>query len=59
MKDYKYEYENMIVVCLSWINEEKPKDKMYMSVGVMKDYKLETMEVNSFVYYESMKRKLI
>jgi hypothetical protein len=59
MKDYKYEYENMIVVCLSWINKAKTKDKMYMSVGVMKDYKLETMEVNTFVYYESMKRKLI
>ncbi len=26
--------------CLSWINKAKAKDKMYMSVGVMKDYKL-------------------
>ena len=26
--------------CLLWINKAKAKDKMYMSVGVMKDYKL-------------------
>ncbi len=26
--------------CLLWINKVKGKDKMYMSVGVMKDYKL-------------------
>jgi hypothetical protein len=25
---------------LLWINKVKTKDKMYMSVGVMKDYKL-------------------
>ncbi len=27
-------------VGLLWINKVKTKDKMYMSVGVMKDYKL-------------------
>jgi hypothetical protein len=27
-------------LCLLWINKVKTKDKMYMSVGVMKDYKL-------------------
>ncbi len=26
--------------CLLWINKAKATDKMYMSVGVMKDYKL-------------------
>ena len=29
---------------LLWINKAKAKDKLYMSVGVMKDYKL-TAEV--------------
>ncbi len=31
--------------CLLWINKAKTKDKMYMSVGVMKDYKPELIKL--------------
>ena len=33
-------YKINLKLCLLWINKTKTKDKMYMSVGVMKDYKL-------------------
>ncbi len=33
--------------CLLWISKTKVKDKMYMSVGVMKDYKLKLRKLHS------------
>jgi len=41
---------------LLWINKAKSKEKMYMSVGVMKDYKLKLSEL-LFVFKQSVYNK--
>ncbi len=35
--------------CLLWIDEAKDKDKTYMSVGVMEDYKLRDLRASNTV----------
>ncbi len=40
--------------CLLWINKAKPKDKMYMSVGVMKDYKLKLRKFTPRMHWKGV-----
>jgi hypothetical protein len=44
-----------VFIYLLRINKTKDTDKVYVSVGVMKDYKL---KLGLFIYYESTKRKV-
>ncbi len=45
----KKDFVVLFIMSLLWINKAKPEDKMYMSVGVMKDYKLKLRKLRDSI----------